>query len=215
MEIEREIIMSLNEPKNFSQLYLATVNLRKTRRLGLSKSDFSKALKRLKAEEIVIDKKINGREKRYETNSIKDKGKQLLKILEEEDAKLDQIEKFAKVTEAQVKFLKNNKIQNKKRVIQKSQDLILNYINILLSRHKFFSFVVGSAWNFPSTKRELAYQQKRCVELKNRLSCASKNLDDITSGNVFLNILNEIHKEIGDHVDSARESSKYFKKLEN
>jgi len=212
MEIERAIIESLTEPRNYTSLFLEAYKLRRERNLGLSKEDFNNALRRLVDEKIVIRESINKREKKFSLNleSIGQQGKNLLSILGEEDAKIDKIQALTKEIENEINYLSKNKISHRKKHVRKVLELITNILLILLGRQKLTVFLLDTSWSFPFTRREIKFQQQKCQKLIKRLSFAAEKLDKQGSATILLTIFRKIQNEIDDFVDQANLTAKYF-----
>jgi len=212
MEIERSIIEALKEKRRYNNLFLKTSSIRKKKGSGLSKQDFSYALKRLEASKVVlIPEKRNGD---YSLN-LNSKGQLYKEFLVYEDNPnqfLDFLEEQNKAIEERIQYFKENKNQSQAKYITKMQEHITNTVRILLYHQLRASLFVGTSWSIPIAEREFISQGKKCKKIIKKLSNLTEKLNKRGSGITIMTLFYEIQKEIDDAAKEFNKSEKYLKR---
>jgi len=212
MEIERAIIEALKEERRYNDLFLITSSIRRKKDFGLSKQDFSIALKRLIESKVVLPP-----EKRYGKYSLNldAKGQLYKKFLIYEDKPnqfLNFLESQNKAIEETIQYFKENKIPSQEKYIAKMQEHITNTIRVLLYHQLKASLLVDTSWSIPIAEREFISQEKKGKKLIKKLSYLTENLNKRGSGITIMTLFYEIQKELDNASKEFDKSTKYFKK---
>jgi len=212
LEIERAIIEALKEQRRYNDLFAKTSSIRRKKDFGLSKQDFSIALKRLIASKVVL--LPEKRNEKYSLN-LDDKGQLYKEFLIYEDKPnqfFNFLESQNKAIEETIQYFKENKIPAQEKYIDKMQEHIKNTIRVLLYHQLKASLLVDTSWSIPIAEREFISQEKKCKKLIKKLSYLTEKLNKRGSGITILTLFYEIQKELDNASKEFDKSSKYFKK---
>jgi len=203
MQVEKAIVLSLSEPRNFTQLFSESRKLRKEYGESLSRDTFTKSLKSLRNGKVVNRGEPKGREVIYTLNldEVGRAGKATV-LLPQEDQKMEWLKKIIGSLDPMYKKILNHrgkKDAKTKKKIEGFQILLMNVISLIMAYQKNSFF--KSNWYDPTTVIGSRYkaQNKKFSQLVNRLSEMSMTIDPSVGIITFL-LLGE---EASNQIDSS------------
>ena len=169
---EQAIILSLNEPRNYSKLYEESRKCRKSENQTLSRETFDRALKNLVFDGFVSKKDLDGRTKQYSLNSTEDteETKQIFfKFNKELKQKIVRFEKILLKMD-----LKQAKSSSKKR---KQYEVIFAQIFLLcLEYQKRLFFFIHMPFPNTSLEKIISDEQSRIGKMLTTLPTLLPNI---------------------------------------
>lgn len=199
MEVEKAIVLSLSEPRNYTQLFTEARQLRKEYGGSLSKDTFNKSLKNLQQGKIVARNDKDGREVIYtlKLDSVGIAGKNAV-LMPQEDKKIERLENMIKSVESMYQKIddgRKNKKRIKIKIIHAVQILIMNLISLIMAYQKNSFFLANWSTDTPATKERFYKQQDIFADHLKNLSAISMKLDKSMALTSILFLCEEINEQ--------------------
>jgi len=194
LELDDILIQALSQPRNYSEWYITSLNLRRENNETLSRSTFNKSYQRLLEDKIIVSKDINGREKEFQIR-VDEKERYLSR---KEDEKI--IQKLLDDSKKVLKGFSNNFSNVKPTWLDDplASEVSIYKINHLLLIQKRMS-LVSNRGKIPKIHDTVIRRSiEKCdLAIKNYFKAYDK-LDKDLCNRIFASLLHESKREIFD-----------------